>query len=425
MSAESNPLSRRKPLSKPERKLLDRRIAERIIEISERLSTPKLLKEVEPLRGFIRELDEGYPASRPDRWVFPSVGAQRGSEQAKKAERAAQGRDTSNLRMVTLRIGERKPKAEELADHLKLLSETARSCCDYLARRGLARPIISVVQLRRDRTEAGPSMVFDPHIHGIWDLPPDAIDGVRRYLEARFAPVWIDDAPIRDIKGAVFYVSSGMLDYRDVPSWPDDAIEAVLALPPMRMIRPAGWLADPSRIDSAKIDLEARQRGPKRESRSPARSRPQTDQRAENTALERRAPSGRLRATARASTPTVRVSASESLNLGKTPTLSELWFVRYVIARRLAGQPASVFDDTCAKFGIPLSEAIEAVRVTQALFKTSLFYPGDDWIPTEAAKPFMEGSLSLLVGIDSLHLELRSEAVVAGERLSEAREPRR
>lgn len=424
-SAEGCPLSRSTTLTKAERRALDRQIAERIIEVCERRGTPDLLDSAKPLRRFLEDLDAGFPSSPPERWVFASVGARRGSEQANKLERAAQGRDRSSLRLVTLRIGDRKPTADQLADHLKLLSDAASSCSDYLAGQGLAHPILSVIQVRRDRGVDGSRTVLDPHLHGIWDLPEGTIDRVRRYLDDRFAPVWIDDIPVQDFKAAAFYVVSGMLDYRDVPSWPDDAIKALWALPQTRMIRPAGWLADPSRVDGPKIDLEARQRGPKRENRSPARSRPQTDQRAENASLERRAPSGRLRAKPRALTPTVRVLASESLNLGKTPTLSELWFVRHVIAQRLDGRPASVFDDTCAEFGIPHSEALEAVVVTQSLFKAILFYPGDDWIPTEAAKSFMDQSMSLLKGIDSLHLELRSDAVAAGERLPKAGEPRR
>lgn len=393
-------------------------MAERLIEIADRRGMPDLLMSVEPLRGFLQELDEGYPAAPPGRWVFPSVGAWRGSDLARKAERASQGRDTSHLRLVTLRVGDRKPATGELADHLRLLSEAARSCCDYLARRGAIRPILSVIQLRRDRSVEDPPTVFDPHVHGIWEVPQEAIDGVRRYLNDRFASVWIDDVPVQDLKAAIFYVASGMLDYRDVPSWPDEAIEALWTLPGMRMIRPAGWLADPSRADDgSKIDLEARQMGSRRQERNPVQSRSKTDQRGANAVTERRIPSGRLRAKARTSTPTVRGLASESLNLGKTPTLSELWFVREVISGRLAGKPTA-FEDICTGFGIPPSEGIEAVLVTEASLRATLFYPGEDWIPTANAVSFIERTLPLLVAFSDLYVDLRSEAEAAGERLS-------
>lgn len=326
------------------------------------------MRSSKPLYRYLNDLEAGFPASPPERWVFASVGAHRGSEQAKKLEQAAQGRDTSTLRLVTLRIGSRKPTADELAGHLKLLSDAASSCSDYLAGHGLAHPILSAIQIRRDRAVEGSGTVLDPHVHGIWEVSQGAIDRVRRYLDDRFASVWIDDIPVRDLKAAAFYVISGMLDYRDVPSWPDDAIEAVWALPRMRMIRPAGWFADPSRANGPKIGLEARQRGPKQDLRGSTQRDPKTDQRAANAAKERRSPSGRQRlADGRSTTSTVRALASESVNLGRTPTLSELWFVGHVIRERLQGKPPSAFRDLCQTFDIPLSEAYEAVRVTEPL----------------------------------------------------------
>ena len=398
--------------------MLDRCIGQRIAEACGPSPCQDQDGSLKALFVFLAPSEAGFHARPPGRWIFPSVTVGRASKTASRVASAARGRDVSNLRLVTLRFGERKPTAIELASHLAALSSSVGASCDYLSGRNLAQPILSAIHIRRDTTHPDAPTLLDPHLHGIWNIAETDIVRVRSYLAERFASVWIDDRPVRKLKAAAFYVTAGILDYRDVPSWSDDMVKALWVLPQMRMIRPAGWFADPRRIDSPKTADKARQRGMSRNARSLDQRHPKSDQRAANAVTERRGPSGRQRAKTRSFTSTVHVSASESLNLGKTPTLGEIWLVRRIIAQRLAGAPASSFENTCAAFGIPTDEGIEAVRVTESTFKASLFFPGDDWIPTDNARLFMERTHPLLVGFSDLYVDLRSDATAAEVRLS-------
>lgn len=427
----------RKPLTKRECRTLDRDIANRVIEVCGRLDEAGVTKGIGKLLEFVGAPADGYPATLPDRWVFPSAAYRRASEHVSRIVQAARGHDTSSLRLVTLRFGERKPHTVDIDGHLADMSKAINLHVDYLARRGLAQPILSVMQIGKADLSDGYYMTLDPHLHGIWDIAPEHIEEVRSYLEDdRFAQVWIDEHPVKSLKNAVFYICSGMLDYRSLPGWADDAIEALWNMSRQRMIRPAGWYAKAIRAknsepatptqrgDGPKIDLDATASGLSMRLGAKRQKASQGLQIGLNP-IDRQTPAARQRRPRgeRSATSTVHALPTESTDLGKTPTISQLWFVRQVINARLIGKPAWSFQAHCAELGIPLADGYLAARITEASFKTTLFYPGDEWIPTEAAVMFKDRAQPLLEGFDHLYRDFRAEARAARDRLSRRQEP--
>lgn len=415
------------------------------------LHTARRLKEVghEPYKQ--SSLDKkgrkssDYDPDLQARWIFPTIGLSRAARVAQELSIAGKGRDLSNLRLVTLKLKEDKPKPDELNSHLDDLSESINTHVPYIKSMGWVEPVLSVPQIRVDRDGR-----LDPHLHALWDIAPEHLAQVREYLELRYTGgVWIDDEPVRSLKKATFYIASGMLDYPEVPTWPTAILVAIWELKRRRMIRPAGWYAA-----YLKTLGGAKSKKPPVPRRLP--NSPEGGQGASGAALgngdgwylnfgEKQLPrvgSGPsapnrenlssttlLPASARrrgANISTVRPAApdSEHYNPFSTPSIDVFWIVVRLLQSMNDGKLQETFDEFCTRLSLKPSHARKAVSQVEAHIEASLFYPGGYWSPTPSGISFLERALPYMQGLDMLTVELGADAIwarTAGRREFEER----
>jgi hypothetical protein len=267
-SIGDKPPLRREYLKYDDRSAIDRKIVARVAALGETPTRPM------PPDWDVESGDYPHPRNR---WVFPSVAYSRGGDYARDFEQAMheamQRGDVKNLRLVTLRFGDRKPEHGGLLRHLKSLSAAVNNTISYLVRNGVARPQLSAVHIRLDPLTGR----LDPHLHGIWDIAPETIKRVTELLEKRFSGVWIEQDTIVDLSKIAFYVATGIVPHSEVPSWPLAALGAVWRLPARQhYVRPAGFYA--AWIRRRNADRNARQpahRVPDDATRGPANDAPQ------------------------------------------------------------------------------------------------------------------------------------------------------
>jgi hypothetical protein len=410
-------------------------------EMRRRLSTDtaKRLKEAghEPYkRSSLAKADRSTSDHEPDlqaRWIFPTIGLSRAAKLSREISLAGKSQDLSNLRLVTLKLTEDKPEPHQLNSHLDALSESINTYVPYMRSMGWMEPVLSVPQIRVDHDGR-----LDPHLHALWDIPPEHLGHLREYLEQRYTGgVWIDDKPVRSLKRAAFYIASGMLDYPAVPEWPIHVLEAVWKLKRRRMIRPAGWYAaylktlgggtrqNPSRASGVRNAHQRRQgaSGVPLDSFDGAHAASGKKQLPEGqggvSATKQTAPglpsSRPAKARRRdANIPTVRPAApdSELYNPFATPSIDVFWVVVRLL-QSMNGAVSETFDDFCARLSLKPGHVHKAVSQVQAYVEASLFYPNGHWSPTPAGVSFLERALPHMQGLDMLAVELSADAVWA------------
>lgn len=227
------PALKRVMLSYDERAEVGRRIAAKIERLGENPHRP-VSPDWDPEAG-------DYPHPR-NRWIFPSVAYSRAGVHARDFWDAMRDHDTSHFRLVTLRLQKQPPKNGALGAHLEGISAAFNGAVRYLIRKGIARPELSAVHLRYD-TGSGR---IDPHVHGIWEIPPELIERARALLQKTFGGgAWIDEKPVDDLRKASFYICSGVVDHPTAPDWPLAVLGEVWRLSPhVHYVRPAGRYAE-------------------------------------------------------------------------------------------------------------------------------------------------------------------------------------
>lgn len=401
--------------------------------------TAKRLKEAghEPYkRSSLAKADRTTSDHDPDlqaRWIFPTIGLSRAAKVAKELSHAGKSQDLSKLRLVTLKLTEVKPEPHQLNAHLDALSESINTYVPYMRSMGWMEPVLSVPQIRVDHDGR-----LDPHLHALWDIPPEHLGPLREYLEQRYTGgVWIDDNPVRSLKRAAFYIASGMLDYPEVPEWPIHVLGAVWKLKRRRMIRPAGWYAaylktlggdtaqNPSRAGGVRNARKRRQgasgapadrlkgaiatSGDKQlfEGQSGVSATKQTDP---GQASSRPAKARRRSPII----PTVRPAApdTEYYNPFATPSIDAFWVVVRLLQSMNREVPETL-DGFCTRLSLKPVHVHKAVTQVQAHVEASLFYPNGHWSPTPAGISFLERALPHMQGLDMLTVELGADAIWA------------
>lgn len=403
---------RRFSLTRAQRRELDRRIADRLLALG-----------LNPFRrssglDYRSADDRALSRSLLPRWLFPSTGLLRAAEQTHAFVAAAANRDRSDLRLVTLRAGSQKPTASGFVDNIDVLSSGINTFVDHLSREGRATPLLSAIHLRID-TSSGQTLI-DPHLHGIWQISSSNLQEVRRYLEPRFADVWIDDEPLRTLRGSAFYVCSGVIDYTAVLDWPDEVIRAVWKMPRRRMIRRAGWAAGPRQASKQPTAEPSTSAG------KPRKQPIQADPDAAGEKAPRRggtAAKAGIGSTGRSSRPrTGAVSSTvRRLKPGRpgindpsptSPTLDQIYLTLVCLRHVLDGGGLITARRASKYFEIKEQLLLDTVACVESFLQTSLFHPGpqNELTPTEAAREFARKGTLIMRTFERLTLRLQSSA---------------
>lgn len=368
-----------------------------------------------------------YPPDLSRRWVFPTIGLTRALHTARTLVAASKGNDLSELRLLTLRLGRVKADPEELSDHLTLISGAINKSVPYLVHLELITPVLSIPHIRLDQNGD-----LDVHLHALWRVAYEEIDDVRARLEPYFlGGVWIDKSSIHSLWRTAFYMASGVLDYPTVPQWSLEILRAVWGLDHRRMIRPAGWYAvhiKASNANASEKRQETRQRRSDGASASGEAQRPAGHQEPRLTAT---GPDGRIGGDTRGKvtsnqpeqsgdpdTPsyTVRSAVPESsyFDPSLAPTVDDLWIALHVIEARMLEPVEETFEDICSRLSLSPEVAQRSIRTVEGHLRTSLFFPGRDWTPTDSGRDFALHGRPILHDLDMLAVSLGREAFWAG-----------
>lgn len=406
-------------LSKDHREQLDQEIAARLQQAG---LQPYQQSAVERHAGKSRP----YTPDLSRRWIFPTIARVRGLQTAATLVAASKGNDLSQLRLLTLRVGGVKPAPERLGKHLTLLSGAINKSVPYLAQLKLIAPVLSVPHIRLDQNGD-----LDIHLHALWHVRHDKIGEVQARLKPHFQGVWIDEDRIQSVWEASFYMASGVLDYPTVPHWPLEILRAVWGLDHHRMIRPAGWYAayikalnanGSEKRQQARQRLSGSESGPG-EGRGYGRHQdpPQiaTGQgggmsehgEAEETSTQPTHDAGPY-------TPfyTVRSVVPEPsyFDPSLAPTVDDLWIALHVVEGRMVEPVAETFADICHRLSLSPAVAHRSIGRVEDHLRTSLFFPGGDWTPTDSSRDFMRAGRPILQALDTLAVSLGLEAAWAG-----------
>lgn len=416
---------KRTALTRDARRELDQRIAARLLAARLDPYKPSAI-------GKAGDQSRGYPPDLRARWVFAAIGLSRAAQAAGQITAAAQGRNLSSLRLITLRPSKTRPEPNELGQSLDSLSRDINIHVPYMRAMGWIDTVLSVPQIRLDDNGE-----LDLHLHALWHIAPDWLGRVREHLKERYkGGVWIDDVPIRSLRKTAFYIGSGMLDYPAVPEWPDDVLKAIWKLEHRRMIRPAGWFAAYLKniTDSAAVRNapERRQEAAgmaNRRQDAPHPTQPKDAAPNGNGASHSSSTRGKLGGMEgkKQQSPrlpkgdtnlsTVRPAAPESefWNPSATPSIDEFWTVLRLLESQRVEGPRETFDEFCIRLSVKPLHVRKAVSRVEAYVEASLFYPGGYWSPTSEGLAFLDKGLPHLQGLDMLAVEIGADARWARE----------
>ena len=216
-----------------ERKRLDRQMVQRLHflkQIAVRSSNRVLVDvDIDLGRVFRR-------AGVREKWVFSSIAAERAATYAGSFDLFAETANFQGLRHFVLRPLGKKVAVKDLKDGIQKLADDYNQHVGRLVSKGLIEPILCVIHVRYD-TELG---LFDLHAHCIWRVSQTNVDAVYKGVQTKFSTVWMDSKRIRSPAALVNYLVTWVIDHRQLPDWPDDALLALWNLNGPQFIRPAG-----------------------------------------------------------------------------------------------------------------------------------------------------------------------------------------
>jgi hypothetical protein len=143
------------------------------------------------------------------------------------------------LRHFVLRPLGKKVAAADLEDGIRKFAGDYNKYVGPLVSKELIEPILCVVHVRYDLALG----LFDLHAHCVWRVSPTNVDAVYKGIQTKFSTVWMDKKRIRNPAALVNYLVTWVVDHRQLPDWPDDALLALWRASRPRLIRPAGAFA--------------------------------------------------------------------------------------------------------------------------------------------------------------------------------------
>lgn len=175
-----------------------------------------------------------------EKWVFSSIAAERAATYAGSFDLFAKTANFDGLRHFVLRPLRKKIALTDLDDGIRKLSDDYDQHVGRLVSKGLIEPILCVIHVRYDPVLG----LFDLHAHCIWRVRSTNVDAVHMGIQTKFSTVWMDSKRIRNPASLVNYLVSWVVDHRQLPDWPKDAILALWRASRPRLIRAAGDFAE-------------------------------------------------------------------------------------------------------------------------------------------------------------------------------------
>lgn len=220
-----------------ERKRLDRQMVQRLQSLGQIAvrSSNRVLVDV--------DIDLGRVFRRTgtrEKWVFSSIAAERAAGYAGSFDLFAEKANFEGLRHFVLRPRGKKVAAADLEDGIRKLAGDYNQYVGRLVSKGLIEPILCVIHIRYDSALG----LFDLHAHCIWRVSPTNVDAVYKGIQTKFSTVWMDSKRIRKPAALVNYLVTWVVDHRQLPDWPDDALLALWRASRPKLIRPAGAFAE-------------------------------------------------------------------------------------------------------------------------------------------------------------------------------------
>lgn len=173
-----------------------------------------------------------------ERWSFAAHGRRRASEVAAAFDLFRETADLTGLRHVCLRPKAKKGHLGELASELARFSKDYNRWVGKLVTAGIIRPLLAVIHVRFDEINE----LWDLHAHCIWLVKDCHLDVMYFRLQTKFADFWVEKDKIKK-PGALVNCASGIVDYRKIKKWSNEALVEFWSLSRPRFIRPAGEFA--------------------------------------------------------------------------------------------------------------------------------------------------------------------------------------
>jgi len=171
-----------------------------------------------------------------EKWVFSSIAAERAATYAGAFDLFAKTANFGGLRHIVLRPLGKKVALAELDEGIQQLSDDYNQHVGRLVSKRLVDPLLCVIHARYDAATG----LFDLHAHCVWRVSSDNVDAVFQGVQTKFSTVWMDTKRIRKPAALVNYLVTWVVDHRQLPDWPDDAIRALWNASRPKLIRPAG-----------------------------------------------------------------------------------------------------------------------------------------------------------------------------------------
>ncbi|NEU11111.1 hypothetical protein G3T14_03070 [Methylobacterium sp. BTF04] len=150
-------------------------------------------------------------------------------------------KNTSDWRFWGIAIPNNKSPVSDLKEEMKRFNKEINQHISDLRKRKLIEILMIGIHLRYDFS----TNMFDLHAHMICRVTEEDYDFVRNKLFNEFSKTDISDDYIRNVAACATYILWGIIDHRDLVTWPADAFQEAwkLTTSKVRLMRTGGAFA--------------------------------------------------------------------------------------------------------------------------------------------------------------------------------------